>query len=103
MTEEKTVAVEAIAPATKELIALPSGQQVVQKKLKGRAFVTFQSMAAKDAAAASEWLILNSFIWADGSPITPDDLDERLTFEDVATLSAIVQDPFVKAQQRKTS
>ena len=82
-------------------IHLPSGAIATKNKLKGRDFTKFQSIAVKQPAEATQWLIVRSFK-INGEPLTIDQFDE-LDFEDVAVLSGEVNKTFLPYLPGKTS
>lgn len=89
---------------TETLITLPCGLQVRKRKLSGRDFFRFQSLAAKNAMEAAEWFILNAFEWSNGERITTDDLDSdgTLGFDDVLFLNSQATKNFTQSPQQET-
>lgn len=89
---------------TETLITLPCGLQVRKRKLSGRDFFRFQSLAAKNAMEAAEWFILNAFEWATGERITTDDLDDdgSLGFDDILFLNSSATKNFTQSPQQET-
>ncbi|HIK42155.1 hypothetical protein [Thermoleptolyngbya sp. M55_K2018_002] len=76
-------------PEIKTVIVLPSGGVAAELPLSGRDYWEFLQLASKGADSASQWLLLNAFT-LDGQPLTIDQLEDGLDFEDVLILNAEV-------------
>lgn len=88
MTED----IESLAKV--EVIELPSGKHAIKQQLKGKDFFQFQAIATKSGGAeALQWVMAVMFS-VDGKPLTIDTLNEDMSFEDVACLSAIINQVF---------
>lgn len=67
------------------VISLPSGKIAKKIELKGRDFFQFTALSTKDPSDALRWLVIHAY-QVDGKPLTVEDVDDNLSFEDVFVL-----------------